>query len=94
MPPHLISACAACAGDIRNARDRCEPIRGSRTVRRRAALSGSRTSEPADSVEKKKFSRCQKAHRIRSTACTPGAERASAAPGASGLRRKLRISCF
>ena len=55
MPPHLISACAACAVDIRNARDRCEPIRGSRTVRRRAALSGSRTSEPAGSVEKKGF---------------------------------------
>ena len=55
MPPHSISTCAACAEDIWNARDRCEPIRGSRTVRRRAALSGSRTSEPADSVEKKSF---------------------------------------
>ena len=55
MPPHSIPTCAACAGDIRNARDRCEPIRGSRTVRRRAALSGSRTSEPADSVEKTSF---------------------------------------
>ena len=52
---HLLATCAACAGDIRNARDRCEPIGGSRTVRRRAALSGSRTSEPADSVEKKSF---------------------------------------
>ena len=55
MPPHSISTCAACAVDIRNARDRPEPIRGSRTVRRRAARSGSRTSEPADSVEKKSF---------------------------------------
>ena len=55
MPPHSISTCAACAVDIWNARDRPELIRGSRTVRRRAARSGSRTSEPADSVEKKVF---------------------------------------
>ena len=32
MPPHVISACAACAGDVRNARDRCKPIGQSRTA--------------------------------------------------------------
>ena len=30
MPPHVISACAACAGDVRNARVRRQPIGQSR----------------------------------------------------------------
>ena len=53
MLPYLCAACAACAGDIQNAWDRYDPIWQSRTVRRRAALSGSRTSEPAGGVENK-----------------------------------------
>ena len=32
MLPHLVSTCAACAGDIQNARDRPEPIRHSRAT--------------------------------------------------------------
>ena len=32
MLPHLLSACAACAVDVRNAWNRCQPIGQSRTA--------------------------------------------------------------
>ena len=64
-PLHVISTCAACAGDIQNARDRCQPIGQSRT-----APCGASHSQPRESLRpwepkvqsKKQFSPPAKRH--------------------------------
>ena len=67
MPPHVISTCAACAGDVRNAGDRCQPIGQSRT-----APCGASHFQPRESLRpwepkvrsKKKFSPPAKRHAL------------------------------